>query len=140
MMDTDSVKKLIKILEESGLESLSYKSKDMEISLSKGHATSSMPHHAVLPQMQQAVPVIAPENGKNTVKSPLVGIFYGRPSPEEDCFVKPGMQVKAGDVLCIIEAMKVMNEIKASTSGIIQETLVEDGEMVEFEQPLFLIS
>ena len=138
-MDTDSVKKLIKILEESGLESLTYKSNDVEISLSKGHAAHAAPIHAVLPQAQQVAPVITPENGKNTVKSPLVGIFYGRPSPEQESFVQPGTKVKAGDVLCIIEAMKVMNEIKANTSGVIQEVLVEDGEMVEFEQPLFTI-
>ena len=138
-MNTDDVKKLIKILEESGLESLTYKTKEMEISLSKGQSVQPAQMQAVLPQTQNPPPVIAPGDSKKTVKSPLVGIFYSRPSPEQESFVKLGMQVKTGDVLCVIEAMKVMNEIKANTSGVIQEMLVEDGEMVEFEQPLFVI-
>ena len=136
-MDTDGVKKLIKILEESGLESLTYKTKDVEISLSKGHAVQHEKIQTVVPQMH--TPAVLAKDEGDAVKSPLVGIFYGRPSPEQESFVKPGMQVKKGDILCIIEAMKVMNEIKANTSGIVQEVLVEDGEMVEYEQPLFII-
>ena len=135
-MDTDRVKELIKILEESNLESLSYKTNDVEISLSKGKSTV-VP--AVMPEVRVQEPEHVVHSKKNSIKSPLVGIFYSRPSPEQASFVKPGEHIKQGDVLCIIEAMKVMNEIKASSSGVIREIFVEDGEMVEFDQPLFEI-
>ena len=75
----------------------------------------------------------------DTVPAPIVGTFYRRPSPEDDPYVEVGDTVKEGDVLCIIEAMKLMNEIECETAGTIKEILVEDGEPVEYEQPLFVI-
>ena len=74
------------------------------------------------------------------IKSPMVGTFYGAPNPGADTFVKVGDSVKEGDVLCIIEAMKMMNQIEADKSGIISDILVEDGDPVEFDQALFLIT
>ena len=75
----------------------------------------------------------------NVVKSPMVGTFYARPSPESECFVKVGQKVKKGDVLCIIEAMKLMNEIESEFDGEIVEILVKDEESVEYGKPLFVI-
>ncbi|MFP4228740.1 MAG: acetyl-CoA carboxylase biotin carboxyl carrier protein, partial [Salinivenus sp.] len=74
------------------------------------------------------------------VKAPIVGTFYRAPSPDADPFVEEGDHVEEGDVLCIIEAMKLMNEIECETSGTVEEILVEDAEPVEFDQPLFVIS
>jgi acetyl-CoA carboxylase biotin carboxyl carrier protein len=76
---------------------------------------------------------------ETTVKAPIVGTFYRRPSPDDDPYVEVGDTVKEGDVLCIIEAMKLMNEIECETTGTIKEILVEDAEPVEFDQPLFVI-
>jgi acetyl-CoA carboxylase biotin carboxyl carrier protein len=75
----------------------------------------------------------------HVVKSPMVGTFYRSPSPSSPAFVEVGKTVKAGDVLCIVEAMKMMNQIEADTSGTIEAVLVENGEPVEFDQPLFSI-
>lgn len=76
---------------------------------------------------------------KDTVKSPLVGVFYAAPSPEKEAFVQPGDKVKKGDILCLIEAMKMMSEVVAPKDGVIKEVLVENGTMVEFDTPLFEI-
>jgi acetyl-CoA carboxylase biotin carboxyl carrier protein len=78
------------------------------------------------------------ETGKE-IKSPMVGTFYGSPSPEDDAFVKVGQSVKTGDTLCIIEAMKIMNKIDAETSGKIVKILAVDGDSVQYDQPLFII-
>lgn len=80
------------------------------------------------------------ENSGNIVKSPMVGTFYSKPSPNESPFVEVGMKVKKGDVLCIIEAMKLMNEIESEFDGEIKEIFVSDGEIVDFGKPLFKIS
>ena len=80
------------------------------------------------------------KDNQNLFKSPMVGTFYRRPGPEEPSYVEVGSKVKAGDVLCIIEAMKVMNEIKADTAGTIDEIRHEDGDTVEYGQPLFRIT
>ncbi|MBR9918406.1 acetyl-CoA carboxylase biotin carboxyl carrier protein [bacterium] len=75
-----------------------------------------------------------------TVKSPIVGTFYKAASPDSDPFVKVGSKISKGDTLCIVEAMKIMNEIEAEFSGTVQEILIDDGQAVEFDQPLFIIS
>lgn len=75
-----------------------------------------------------------------TVKSPIVGTFYKASSPDSDPFVSVGSKVSKGDTLCIVEAMKIMNEIEAEFSGTVQDILIEDGQAVEFDQPLFVIS
>ena len=76
----------------------------------------------------------------NEILSPMPGTFYAAPSPEADAFIKKGAQVKKGDTLCIIEAMKIMNEIEAEHSGVISEILIKNGEPVEYNQPLFKIN
>lgn len=86
-----------------------------------------------------ATPAQAPEPSGELVRAPIVGTFYAAPSPEADPFVKAGQKVNAGDVLCIIEAMKLMNEIEAEASGTIAEVLVANAEAVEYDQPLFRI-
>ena len=81
----------------------------------------------------------APEIAGEEIKSPMVGTFYGSPSPEDDAFVKVGQSVKSGDTLCIIEAMKIMNKIDAEKSGKIVKILANDGDSVQYDQPLFII-
>ena len=76
----------------------------------------------------------------NEILSPMPGTFYAAPSPDADAFIKKGAQVKKGDTLCIIEAMKIMNEIEAEHSGVISEILIKNGEPVEYNQPLFKIN
>lgn len=101
---------------------------------------------AAMPQVNVATQVIAAEAAAvpaepegNVVKSPMVGTFYSAPAPGNPPYVEIGSPVKQGDTLCIIEAMKLLNEIEADTSGVIKQILVEDGEPVEFGQPLFVI-
>ncbi|PCH60301.1 MAG: acetyl-CoA carboxylase, biotin carboxyl carrier protein, partial [SAR86 cluster bacterium] len=81
----------------------------------------------------------APVTSENALKSPMVGTFYRSPSPSSPAFVEIGKHVKVGDVVCIVEAMKMMNEIEADRSGIVEAILVEDGEPVEFDQALLTI-
>ena len=101
---------------------------------------------AAMPQVNVATQVIATETAAapaepegNVVKSPMVGTFYSAPAPGNPPYVEVGSTVKQGDTLCIIEAMKLLNEIEADTSGVIKQILVENGEPVEFGQPLFVI-
>lgn len=83
---------------------------------------------------------LATENAQDNVTAPMLGTFYLRPEPNADAFFKVGDQVEAGQTLCIIEAMKMMYEVKAETSGTLKEILVEEGDVVEYEQPLFMIA
>lgn len=83
---------------------------------------------------------VATENAENNVTAPMLGTFYLRPEPTAEPFFKVGDQIEAGQTLCIIEAMKMMYEVKAETSGTLQEILVEEGDVVEYEQPLFMIA
>jgi len=91
------------------------------------------------PAAQPAAPAAAADPGLVEIKSPIVGTFYRTPSPEADPFVKEGDKVQKDTVVCIIEAMKIMNEIKAEMDGAIERVLVESGEPVEYGQPLFLV-
>jgi len=90
-------------------------------------------------QQEEASAVLAQPQGK-TIDCPMVGVFYSAPSPEADPYVKVGSTVNKGDVVCIIEAMKLMNEVTATESGTIKEILVENGDIVEYGQPLFVIA
>ena len=94
---------------------------------------------AAAPEVAPAVEA-APAAAGRTIKSPMVGVFYAAPSPEKPAFVSVGSRVKKGDTVCIIEAMKIMNEITAEESGTITEILVNNGDVVEFDQPLFTVS
>ena len=152
-MDIRKIKKLIELLEESGID---------ELEICEGEESVRISRHQKVPAAQQyyapapaPAPAAAPasavpaaggeppaskEPSGHAVKSPMVGTFYRSPSPDAPPFVEEGQQVRAGDVLCIIEAMKMMNQIEADKSGVIQSILADNGEPVEFDQPLFIIS
>lgn len=133
-MNIKELKKLITLLEDSSLESLAYEDENFSVSLKKPGVN-----------MISTQPVLASSEVKeekplsNTIKAPLVGVFYSKPSPDKPSFMNVGTPFKKGDVLCIIEAMKVMNEIKATQDGVIKSVLVKDGDAVAFDTPLFEI-
>ena len=133
-MKTKEIKQLIEILEASKLNELSYKEDGFEISLKKGGDV-----HVQAPLAQTHVNQEAVPKNQKTIQSPLVGVYYDKPSPDEPSFVKVGDSIKVGDILCIIEAMKVMNEIKSDKAGIVKEILVNDGDAVSYNQDLLVI-
>ncbi|MEQ3635570.1 acetyl-CoA carboxylase biotin carboxyl carrier protein [Alcanivorax sp.] len=149
-MDIRKVKKLIELLEESGIEELEICEGEESVRISRGSRQPAVPaHYYAAPQAQ--APASAPAPAAETpaaqdntpsghlVRSPMVGTFYRSPSPGASAFAEVGQKVQAGDVLCIVEAMKMMNQIEADKSGTLDAILVEDGEPVEFDQPLFSI-
>ena len=128
-MDLQKIKSLIRLFESSSLGSLDVSEGDFSLSLKRA---CDAPVQASAPA---AVPA-PPENG-HAVKSPLAGVFYASPTPDSAPFVKTGDRVKKGDTLCIIEAMKVMNELTADADGEVEAVLAENGQLVEYGQPLF---
>ncbi|MBK5538807.1 acetyl-CoA carboxylase biotin carboxyl carrier protein [Pseudomonas sp. TH05] len=150
-MDIRKVKKLIELLEESGIDELEIKEGEESVRISRHSKTPAQQYYAPAPM---AAPVAAPAaapaaaapaapaapvlNG-TVARSPMVGTFYRKSSPSSPSFVEVGQSVKKGDTLCIVEAMKMMNHIEAETSGVIESILVEDGQPVEYDQPLFTI-
>ncbi|MTI53166.1 MAG: acetyl-CoA carboxylase biotin carboxyl carrier protein [Alcanivorax sp.] len=149
-MDIRKIKKLIELLEESGIEELEIQEGEESVRISRGsrHAAPAYAPQPAAPAPAPAAPAPAAETAASAqddtpsghlVRSPMVGTFYRSPSPGAASFVEVGQKVKAGDVLCIVEAMKMMNQIEADKSGTIDAILVEDGEPVEFDQPLFSI-
>lgn len=152
-MDIRKVKKLIELLEESGIDELEIHEGEESVRISRHSQQAAMPQQyyqqapmAAAPAPAApvaAAPVVeaAPaEPSGHLVRSPMVGTFYRSPSPETASFVEVGQSVKAGEVLCIVEAMKMMNHIEADKSGVIQSILVDNGQPVEFDQPLFSIA
>ena len=147
-MDIRKVKKLIELLEASDIAEIEIKEGEESVRISRG-ATSvpaPMAYHAppaaaapAAAPAPAAEPAAAPDNSGNAIKSPMVGTFYRSPSPSSPVFVEVGKHVKAGDVVCIVEAMKMMNQIEADHAGVVEAILVEDGEPVEFDQPLITI-
>jgi len=150
-VDIRKVKKLIELLEESDINEIEIKEGEESVRISR--ASSAM--MAAAAPVMQAAPVAAiaaaapaaaapiasaPEVSGHAVTSPMVGTFYRCPSPGAPAFSEVGQKVKEGDVICIIEAMKMMNQIEADKSGTITAMLVEDGEAVEFDQPLVTIA
>ena len=145
-MDIRKIKKLIELLEESGIAELEIKEGEESVRISRQSAPQPMMtapmQMAAPPQAAVSAPAAAPAAAVDTghqVKSPMVGTFYGAASPTSSPFVTPGQEVNVGDTLCIIEAMKMMNQIEADKSGKITSILVEDGSPVEFDQVLFII-
>jgi len=151
-MDIRKVKKLIELLEESGIEELEIREGEESVRISRGGYRAGaqpmpMQHAAPVQHVAPAAPApaasqdapAAPQQNGQVMRSPRVGTFYRSPSPGSASFVEVGQQVKAGDVLCIVEAMKMMNQIEADKSGTIEAILVENGEPVEYDQPLFTI-
>ena len=149
-MDIRKVKKLIELLEASDINEIEIKEGEEAVRISRGN---SMPAYPVAypPSAPMPAPTIAnssvevaavEENAlKGTpIKSPMVGTFYRSPSPSSPPFIEIGQQVKVGDVICMVEAMKMLNQIEASKAGVIEAILAEDGDPVEFDQPLLTIS
>ena len=159
-MDTDLIERLLTLMTEGGLTELVYEKDDVKVKLSRrqdsggGGGTIYVPNGAPMaaPAAAQAAPAPAAaapaaaeaapaedEAGVEYFRSPMVGTFYARPNPDSKPFVSPGDQVSGETVLCILEAMKVFNEIQAEMTGEVVACLVQDGEAVEFDQPLFKI-
>lgn len=147
-MDIRKIKTLIELLEASDLAEIEITEGEgsLRISRSPSKAYAVAPAVAVAAPVPVA-PVIAeassaspePSAGSHWVKSPMVGTFYRSPSPTSPSFVEVGQKVNVGDVVCIVEAMKMMNQIEASKAGVVEAILLEDGEPVEFDQPLITI-
>ena len=150
-MDIRKVKKLIELLEESNINELEITEGEDSVRISRGVPMQAYAAPAPVAQQPAApAPVAAPaaaapvattpeELAGHVVKSPMVGTYYASPSPDSAAFVTVGSTVKAGDVLCILEAMKMMNQIEADRAGTIGAILAEDGEPIEYDQPLFTI-
>ena len=155
-MDIRKIKKLIELVEESGITELEVQEEE------EGTVRISRAAPAVAPAAVQyaAAPVVAPtpaaapaqapaaatpapaasdELSGHLVRSPMVGTFYRSPSPEAKAFVEVGQSVKVGDALCIVEAMKMMNRIEADKAGVVKAILINDGDAVEFDEPLIVI-
>ncbi len=152
-MDIRKVKKLIELLEESGISELEISEGEESVRISR-HPRMSMAAPALVgaPQIQQAPPTPAspakpataagehkPLNDDQTITSPMVGTYYSASAPGAKSFVEIGQEIKVGQILCIIEAMKMMNQIESDKAGRVTAILAKNGEPVEFGQPLFII-
>lgn len=162
-MEYKQIQELLKAVNKSNISELSIKEGDFEITIKQsgpemqyiavqpGSASMMMPSAAPQPALQQpaapvapapaAMPTAASDNDTNgiTIKSPMIGTFYRSASPEKPPFVNVGDEIKPGQVLCIIEAMKLFNEIESDISGRIVKVLVDDASPVEYDQPLFIV-
>ena len=145
-MDLSELKGIINLMQKSDLTELEIELQDLKLRMARPggekvnyetviHQPQTKPLGPAIDNAQQ----IVSEEGVEIFKSPMVGTFYRKPSPDDPAFVEIGKQTKTGDILCIVEAMKVMNEIHAELNGEIIEILAEDGESVEYSQPLFKI-
>ena len=144
-MDLRKVKKLIELLEESGIAEIEIKEGEESVRISRMMPTMQpfaaqmmAPVSAAIP-LVSAPPAVAKPDGQ-VITSPMVGTYYASPSVDSPPFVKIGQTVKVGEPLCIIEAMKIMNPIEADRAGTVLSIMAENGQPVEFEQPLFIIS
>tara|TARA_Y100001970_G_scaffold22885_1_gene26655 strand:- start:173 stop:619 length:447 start_codon:yes stop_codon:yes gene_type:complete len=147
-MDLRKIKKLMELLEESGITEIEVKEGEESIKLSKQKdftVPQSIVQQHIEPVKPESNQIIEKEdNEKNIpdgdiINSPMVGTFYRAASPDSKPFVEKGQKVKKGDTLCILEAMKMMNQVNAEVGGTVIDVLVDDGEPVEFGQPLFVI-
>jgi acetyl-CoA carboxylase biotin carboxyl carrier protein len=158
-MDLKEIQNLIKFVSKSGASEVKLETDDFKITIkteSEGKTTAIQQVQVPIPVAQQPViqqqppqlaetpkaaePATASEDSKYiTIKSPIIGTFYRRPSPDKPLFAEVGQSIAEGDVLCIIEAMKLFNEIESEVSGKIVKILVDDASPVEFDQPLFLV-
>jgi acetyl-CoA carboxylase biotin carboxyl carrier protein len=150
-MDLRKLKKLIDLVQESGIAELEITEGEEKVKIVKGGeatvtplapATPEAPKPAAAAASAPAPPPAAPEEPVaegHVLKAPMVGTFYRSASPESKAFVEVGQSIKAGETACIIEAMKLMNEIEADATGVIKAILVENGQPVEYGQPLFII-
>ena len=151
-MDLRKIKKLMELLEESGIAEIEVKEGEESIKLSRNIGSPVAPvqqmmQQPMIPQQQPAQITSQVQDksddsvnkNRNTVNSPMVGTFYASASPESKPFVTEGQSVKKGDTLCILEAMKMMNQVQAESDGKILEILIDNAEPVEFDQPLFVV-
>jgi len=146
-MDIRKVKKLIELLEESDVAEIEIHEGEESVRISRASTAVVAPMAAPVAAAPLAAPAPAaaapaaaePEVQGHAVRSPMVGTFYASPSPDASAFVKEGDTVSAGQTLCIIEAMKILNQIESDKAGKITKILVENGQPVEFDQPLFII-
>ena len=148
-MDLRKLKKLIDLVQESGIAELEITEGEEKVKIVKGGGVtvSQAPAAAHAPALaapaaapaSAAAPAPEPGQEGHVVKAPMVGTFYRSPSPDAKVFVEVGQSVKEGQTICIIEAMKLMNEIEADASGVVKAILIENGQPVEYGQPLFII-
>lgn len=158
-MDIKEIQNLIKFVAKSGASEVKLEMDDIKITIKtggddKGEGITYVQQMPVAPQMAQqqqpqaatstpqapVAPVSSDDNSKYvTIKSPIIGTFYRKPAPDKPVFVEVGKSIKEGDVLCVIEAMKLFNEIESEISGKIVKILVDDSSPVEYDQPLFLV-
>jgi len=149
-MDIRKVKKLIELLEESGISELEISEGEESVRISRHPRIAMQAPMAMGSPMLQAAPLAAsmpatsagehkPRNDEHTVTSPMVGTYYSAASPGAKAFVEIGTEIKIGQILCIIEAMKMMNQIESDKAGRVTAILAKNGEPVEFGQPLFII-
>ena len=154
-MDIRKIKKLIELVEESGITELEVQEEEGTVRISRAtpvvapaavqYAAAPVvaPTPAAAPAQAPAAATPAPaasdELSGHLVRSPMVGTFYRSPSPEAKAFVEVGQSVKVGDALCIVEAMKMMNRIEAAKAGVVKAILINDGDAVEFDEPLIVI-
>lgn len=165
-MDLKEIQNLIKFVAKSGASEVKLEMDDFKITIKTGteegkettivqqvpmgQVPQQQPSAPQAPSPQEPQPSAEKSTGKEnppstddskyiTIKSPIIGTFYRKPSPDKDAFVEVGDQIKTGDVLCVIEAMKLFNEIESEVSGKIVKVLVDDSSPVEFDQPLFLV-
>ena len=158
-MDLKEIQNLIKFVAKSGASEVKLEMDDIKITIKTGSdSETTIVHQMPVPQHlpQQVAPVahpiqtqpvsgetaistVAVDSKYITIKSPIIGTFYRKPSPDKPLFVEVGQTISEGDVLCIIEAMKLFNEIESEVSGTVVKILVDDSSPVEFDQPLFLV-
>ncbi|WP_339835827.1 acetyl-CoA carboxylase biotin carboxyl carrier protein [uncultured Maribacter sp.] len=161
-MDIKEIQSLIKFVAKSGASEVKLETDDIKITIRTGSLGNSEPTYVhTMPMAQQSMPAAAPvqteqqkaasdslaeaEKKKSeddkyiTIKSPIIGTFYRKPSPDKPVFIEVGDTIGTGDVLCVIEAMKLFNDIESEVSGTIVKILVDDSSPVEFDQPLFLV-
>ncbi len=156
-MDLKEIQNLIRFVAKSGASEVKLEMDDVKITIRTGsdsettvvqqvpvQAAAPIVHQApapiATPAAETAAPAPTSDDSKYiTIKSPIIGTFYRKPSPDKPVFVEVGTEVKEGDVLCVIEAMKLFNEIESEVSGKIVKVLVDDSSPVEFDQPLFLV-
>jgi acetyl-CoA carboxylase biotin carboxyl carrier protein len=149
-MDIRKVKKLIELLEESGISELEISEGEESVRISRHPRMAMQAPMAMGSPMLQAAPIAPampatsagehkPRNDEHTVTSPMVGTYYSAASPGAKAFVEIGTEIKVGQILCIIEAMKMMNQIESDKAGRVTAILAKNGEPVEFGQPLFII-
>ncbi len=150
-MDIRKVKKLIELLEESAISEIEIKEGEESVRISRANSAPAYvpppaPVPLAAPPPVAAATAAAPEAPATeaeidgtVINSPMVGTFYASPSPGAPAFIKAGQSIKPGDTICIVEAMKILNQIESEVSGVVKQVLVEDGQPVEFGEPLMIV-